>query len=63
MKVTYNSETTLNIDLPNGKSLCILYSPTIDEVTIISQGEGHRHIKEVQNRSDGHSSVTLNKQS
>ena len=62
MKVEFESETQIVIDMGNGKKLCILSFPKSDEVTIISQGEGQRHVKEVQNRQDGHSSVTLTEQ-
>lgn len=63
MKVEFTADTRVDIDLENGKTVVILHNnKKDDELLIIFQGKGHRHIKEVQNRSDGHSSVTLTKQ-
>jgi len=62
MKVEFESESRIDIEMTDGKTLCILQMPHQQEVIIIFGGVGHRYVKEVQNRADGHSSITLTKQ-
>lgn len=62
MEITYNSDSRINIKLPNGKSIIIMYTVGQDELSLAFTGEGHRTIKEVQNRNDGHSSCTFTEQ-
>jgi hypothetical protein len=61
MKVTFENINRVDIDMGDGKSLVIL-AYNDGSVSIISQGPGQRMVQEVQNRQDGHSSVTLTPQ-
>lgn len=60
MKITHQSDCRIDIELPNGKSILLLYGEKSDEPSIHFT-KGKRYVKEMQNRSDGHSSVTFTK--
>jgi hypothetical protein len=61
MKVTFENTNRVDIDMGDGKSLIIL-AYNDGSVSISSHGPGQRMVQEVQNRQDGHSSVTLTPQ-
>ena len=62
MKIEHVSKSTIQVKLPNGKGFIIMYNEKSDELSLGCIGEGHRNIKQVQNRSDGYSGLTLTKQ-
>lgn len=63
MTVTHQSETRIDIELPNGKSIILMYAPKQDELSMAFYGKGHRYVKEMQNREyDGYSGCTFTKQ-
>jgi hypothetical protein len=60
MTISFQSDSRVDIELPNGKSILILYSEKQDEVSFHFI-KGKRYLKEMQNRSDGHSSASFSK--
>jgi len=62
MKIDHSSDSTIHVTLPNGKGFIIMYDENSDELSLGCTGKGHRNIKQVQNRSDGYSGLTLTKQ-
>ena len=60
MKITHSSESTISIELPNGKSITIMYYEKQDELSIAFH-KGKRYLKEMQNRSDGYNGASFTK--